>query len=220
MSQQKDTKTERSIKCILNLSALPWRTCSLWLCLSSDLGLEISGGWRVRQGWGSCCLPPGLWGGFSENTASHGWSSADSKSRSSPVCFRTAAPAPSSAGNAIRHVPQAPGPPRKHAGSHRKPNVHVLVRSHQHLCTFGYTHTVYKPIVLRMWGRLVCGIRGEGGKGISQQVVVSVVSLTGMWIPQKLPTSSLANIKGWLTLCVQRGCRHVRHTKKTFKKNS
>lgn len=38
-----------------------------------------------------------------------------------------------------------------------------------------------------------------------------MVFLTGIWIPQKLPTSSLANIKGWSTLWVQSGCRHVGH---------
>ncbi len=38
-----------------------------------------------------------------------------------------------SAGNAIRHVPQAPGPPRRHTGSHTgKTNVHAPVHTHPH----------------------------------------------------------------------------------------
>lgn len=97
------------------------------------------------MGLGRLLSPSGAWGGFSENTASHVWPSADSKSRFSLECFRTAAPAPSSAGNAIRHVPQALGPPRRHMGSHT--HTHTNTEKQTCMCSYNHTHT---PIIKHM----------------------------------------------------------------------
>lgn len=138
MSRQKEIKTDWSIKCSLNAFCCGLLArASVCLVIFGDFG----GSEQSQTGLGRLLSPSGAWGGFSENTASHVWSSADSKSRSSPERFRAAASAPSSAGNAICHIPQAPGPPRRHTGSHTEKQMCMCSYNHAHNQAHADTHT-------------------------------------------------------------------------------
>lgn len=73
------------------LRVLLWLFCCKGFYRSCDFGLEILG---KLAGLGRLLSPSGACGGFSENAASHVWPSADSKLRSLPECFHTAAQLP------------------------------------------------------------------------------------------------------------------------------
>lgn len=95
---------------IKTLLLLPWRTCE-GLCLFSDFGLQIffggGGASGVKQGWGDGCLPLGREEGFRKHCQSR---LVPLRTVNHALCRSVSAQQPqlpTSAGNAIRHVPRA-----------------------------------------------------------------------------------------------------------------
>lgn len=157
----------------------------------------------------------------SENTASHVWSSADSKSRSLPECFRTATPAPSSAGNAIRHVPQALDHPGGMRGNTQK-NKCACTRSitqTQHSRGHSDTHMyvcMYEPVCLSS-GCEVDRFAASGVRGQRNFTTSRGLSGFSHWDPNTTETPNFLFAKYQRTgdPLSSKGCRHVRHSKKT-----
>ena len=206
-NRKKWVKREWSIKTLL---LLPWRT-SEGLCLCSDFGLQILGGSEQSQaGLGRLLSPSGAWGGFQKTLPV---TSGPLRTVNHALCRSVSAQQPQLPPQLEMQYATYPRrwTTQEACGvTHRKTNVHVLVQSHKHntvediqihTCMYVCMSRYACPPDVR-W----IGLRhqGWGGKGISQQAVVWVVSLTGIRIPQKLPTSSLPNIKGLVTLWVQR----------------
>lgn len=97
--------------------------------------------------------------------------------------FRTAAWSPSSAGNAIRHVPWAPRTTQEGMQGHTQTTqcarTHTFALAFMRILTRAHARSTQakSPQDVRWIG---LWHQGWGAKGISQQAAVSVVSLTGM----------------------------------------
>lgn len=122
----------------------------------------------VKQGWGDGCLPLGREEGFRKHCQSR---LVPLRTVNHALCRSVSAQQPqlpTSAGNAIRHVPRALDHPGGMWGNTQKNKCACTctITQTQHSRAHSDTHTYVWAgmLVLRMWGGSVCGIRGEGAK--------------------------------------------------------